>query len=151
MRRRTRSSTRLPTKVSERTYLDAALNLGCSFPSGDIYKCETPDFIVRSEKTVCGIEVTRFAWKDKTAHLRRNLFRLIEPWDLQRILDKKAERLKGYYLDGSLVWLLIVLDRQLPSCYGWVTPELLEHTYTSPFFGVTLLDYRLDKCWNLKT
>lgn len=138
-----------PEKDREREYLDLARSLLSTLPAGHAKASESPDFLIKTDHGLKGIEVTCFAWPKRDKHVEEHRSQPIRPRDLQKVLNRKAIRLAGYDVSGLSTWLIVVMDRRLPRCTGWVTPPLLVHTYTSPFVGIALLEANLAKCWEL--
>jgi hypothetical protein len=136
-------------KNREREYLDLARALLPSLPTGLAEATESPDFVIRTGHGLVGIELTCFSWPRTDPDPEQHRYRPILPRNIQRVLNRKARQLAGYRVDSRCTWLIVVLDRNLARCYGWVTPALLLHTYWSPFAGVALLEFTLGKCWDL--
>jgi hypothetical protein len=137
-------------KHREATYLELGRSLLSRLPTGPTAAAERPDFLVRTSEGMAGIEVTCFSSLAPRAHQQTNHYRVILPVELQRVLNRKGRLLSGYSLPGSAVWLLVVVDRRLPRCTGWITPDLVLHNYRSAFRSVALLDFPVGKAWELQ-
>ena len=60
--------------------------------------------------------------------------------DIEAVIAKKARLVPRYRTLAWPVWLLIVVDPFSPSSLARLTPEVVQHSYDSPFAGVALYD-----------